>query len=72
MRFKILAESTDFYSENFTRLYVLRKVQNLNYIGNKMVRPIARILNKIGLTKNAGFLRFLEPFGVLIFVCRKV
>jgi ubiquinone/menaquinone biosynthesis C-methylase UbiE len=71
MRFKILAESTDFYSENFTRLYVLRKVQNLNYIGNKMVRPIARILNKMGLTKNAGFLKFLEPFGVLIFVCRK-
>ena len=36
-----------------------------------MVRPIARILNKMGLTKNAGFLKFLEPFGVLIFVCRK-
>jgi cyclopropane fatty-acyl-phospholipid synthase-like methyltransferase len=70
-RFKTLAENTKFASKNFTWLYVSKKMQNINYIGNTIIRPLARMLNKLGLTKNAGFLKFLEPFGVLLFVCRK-
>lgn len=70
-RFRKLAKQTGFTFQNVTCLYVTKKVQNLNYIGNTMLRPIVRALNKVGLTKNTGFLRFLEPFGVLVFVCQK-
>jgi cyclopropane fatty-acyl-phospholipid synthase-like methyltransferase len=70
-RFKRLAEKTGFHFKDVTCLYVLKKVQNLNYIGNVMLRPVVQLLNKLGLTRIRGFLKFLEPFGVLIFVCRK-
>ncbi len=70
-RFRKLAKQTGFSFKNVTYLYVEKKVQDLNYIGNKVLRPIVRALNKFGLTKKAGFLRFMEPFGVLVFVCQK-
>lgn len=70
-RFKKLAERTGFSFENVTCLYVFKKVHNLNYIGNIMLRPIVQGLDKMGLTRSLGFLKFLEPFGVLVFVCRK-
>jgi cyclopropane fatty-acyl-phospholipid synthase-like methyltransferase len=70
-RFRKLAKQTGFNFENVTYLYVTKKVQNLNYIGNKILRPLVRALNRIGLTRKPGFLRFLEPFGVLVFVCKK-
>lgn len=69
--FHKLAQQTGFTFENVTCLYVNKKVQNLNYIGNIILRPIVRVLNKIGLTKSAGFLKFMEPFGVLVFICQK-
>lgn len=70
-RFRKLVEQTGFSYENVTCLYVAKKVQNLNYIGNTILRPIVHVLNKIGLTRSPGFLRFMEPFGVLVFVCQK-
>lgn len=69
--FRKLAEQTGFSFENLTCLYVAKKIQNLNYIGNTMLRPIVRMLNKISLTRSQGFLKFLEPFGVLVFTCRE-
>jgi cyclopropane fatty-acyl-phospholipid synthase-like methyltransferase len=70
-RFRLLAQKSRFSFENYTWWYVDKKMRNINYIGNTMIRPLARILNKLGLTRNAGFLKFLEPFGVLVFVCKK-
>jgi 2-polyprenyl-3-methyl-5-hydroxy-6-metoxy-1,4-benzoquinol methylase len=70
-RFRNLAESKGFSWENFTWLYVAKKIKNINYIGNTLVRPFARTLNKLGLSKSPGFMKFLELFGVLLFVCRK-
>jgi cyclopropane fatty-acyl-phospholipid synthase-like methyltransferase len=70
-RFRKLTQTSGFSFENLTYLYVIKKMQNLNYIGNTMLRPIVRVLNRIGLTRSPGFLRFLEPFGVLVFVCKK-
>jgi cyclopropane fatty-acyl-phospholipid synthase-like methyltransferase len=70
-RFATLAQKSRLSFENYTWFYVDKKMRNINYIGNKMVRPVARLLNKLGLTRNAGVLKFLEPFGVLVFVCKK-
>jgi SAM-dependent methyltransferase len=70
-RFSQLAKQTGFSFENVTCLYVANKVNNLNYVGNTLLRPVIKALNRIGLTRSPGFLKFIEPFGVLIFICKK-
>jgi hypothetical protein len=70
-RFGDLAAEADFESESFTWFYVSRKIQDVNYVGNTMLRPALQILNKIGATSSLGFKKFLESFAVLIFTCRK-
>ncbi len=70
-RFRNLATRNGFSWENFTWLYVGKKMKNINYIGNTLVRPFARILNMLGLNKSPGFMKFLELFAVLLFVCKK-
>lgn len=70
-RFNELAERAEFSTKNFTWMYVSKKIGKINYIGNTIVRPLVRILNKLEFTKNLGFKRFLELFAVLIFTCKK-
>ncbi|MFB3888368.1 MAG: class I SAM-dependent methyltransferase [Candidatus Bathyarchaeia archaeon] len=70
-KFRALSDRAGFSCENYTWLYVAKKMRDVNYIGNTMVRPMAKALIRLGLAKSPGFLRFLERFAVLLFVCRK-
>jgi hypothetical protein len=69
-RFKTLAQKVGFSFENYTRWYV-NKMRNISYIGNTMVAPWQNTEQAL-ISQKPGFLKFLEPFGVLVFVCRKV
>ncbi len=70
-RFGALVKKAHFLSDNFTWYYVSKKIHNLNYIGNRIIRPLVRVFNKMRLTSSLGFRRFLEGFAVLVFVCQK-
>ena len=55
---------------DFTKVYVERKINDLGYVGNKKVKYLIKILNKLRI--NRKLLRYLGcKVSVIIFVCRK-
>ncbi|MFC1486255.1 class I SAM-dependent methyltransferase [Thermoproteota archaeon] len=64
-----LCRETKFSYNNFTWIYALKKTSKIGYIGNRTVRKIAQILNKIGFSRPAQIIA--ERVSVIIFVCRK-
>jgi SAM-dependent methyltransferase len=70
-QFRGLTEESNFTFDNFTGFYVAKKVADLSYVGNTILRPLIGLMVKLKLTGSAGLLRCLEPFGVLVFVCKK-
>ncbi len=54
--------------EDFTFIYTLHKFADLEYIGNKMLRLLARFLKKIKLLKLFYYIAY--QLSVIIFICK--
>jgi len=68
-RFKALMHRSGLSFKNYTGHYVKAKLGNLEYVGFKPLRPFIWFFKKIQLDESPGFQKWLEPFGVLVFVC---
>ena len=64
---KRLCCDTNFNFKNFTWMYAFNKISKTDYIGNRTVRKIAQIINKVGLSTAAQVLA--EKFSIIVFVC---
>ena len=71
-RFQDLAKNTNFSTKDLSWYYVAKKIRNLNYIGNTIIRPVLQILKDMKIIGSFGFRKFLQTFSVLIFVLKKV
>jgi len=58
-----------FSYKNFTWVYALNKLSNVDYIGNLTVRKIAQAIKKLGFSRPAQIIA--EKVSVIVFTCKK-
>ena len=66
---KKLCRSTKFSYKDFTWMYALNKTSKTDYIGNRTVRKIVQIINKLGFFRMAQAIA--EKVSIIVFVCSK-
>ena len=64
-----LCFETEISYTNLTWIYALKKISKIDYIGNRIVRKIAKVMNRIGLSRAAQILA--EKVSIIIFICNK-